>query len=1099
MESSHRPAALQSFAPGWSDAALLEQTLVGRKDLVDRLEELAIDGAGSANKHQRLIVGSRGSGKTHVLRVFHNRLWRNEELKKRILIVYLLEDELGVATFLDFVVRLLRAIRRSYPEREQLGRDLEGLYDLPAAVQEERAVTLLLEAAGGKDVLIITENLGLTFDRSRGFGHEGQQALRNLIQQHPIFMVFASSQALVEGTRDPDAPFYGFFKTIHLTRLSLDDALTFLRSIASATGNKVVQDLLDTPSGLGRMRAIYDFTGGNHRLLVSFYELLTADSVARLSEQFLRVLNPLRPYYQEQMRSLSAQQQKIVQYLSLQRRPRPVKDIARGCMALQNTISSQLKDLLDRGHVARIGQGRESYYEIAEALFRICYEADLEQEGAPVRLFIDFLANLYTPEELDRRQRTFALLASKLGNEGTVPFADEARIYQQALTKVRVRSARGDIEACRRALEIDPEDVDALMSLGVQLGNAGQHQEALELFQRVNRASPNLADGWRVTGEALRHVNLTSDAEDAYSRALALDPNSPALFGFGILLRNAGRHDEALALLQRFNEAFPDHLNGWEATGDSLRLLGRLEDAEAAYRKALELDSRSTVALFGLGVIATVAGRWEDALAIFEEFNKLAPNDADGWMAMGDMCRLLGRFDEAEAALRRALELDRENLALFGLGILVARAGRHREALDLFQRFNKVAPDNAEGWRWNGDMQRILGNSSAAEAAYRRALELDPQNAALKRLGTLLGQQGQHAEALDLFQQHNRVAPEDSEGWRLSGGSLLGLDRHGEAQADFLKALELNPHSSALMGLGVVMDEMGRLREALDLFRRYNAIAPDDATGWRLTGLALEKLGRHQEAASAYRKGVALQDGDGYAWEGLGMSLEALGQEAEAERAFDRAETLGVGKARLLNARGEARRGRQEYHRALADYEAALEEDPGFALAHFNAVSALLGLGRIEDALQRLAVVLEAEAKNSLKPELIVTSFHESCIELFKHGTPGSFAAYLEPAMAMIEQAGHLEQFEQSLPRTVFDVLGDHASMDEARLQGIVEAFEEVLAGRVEVRTSVRFLRVGVAYFKKQDPKALLTLAREERHTFCEELDIKDPGAPARG
>ena len=150
MDSFKGQKSLLSFSPGWSDSALLEKTLIGRRDLVDRLEELAIDGAGGLNKHQRLIIGPRGSGKTHVLRVLHNRLWRNTKLKDRLLIVYLLEDELGVASFKDFVVRMLRAIIRWYPEQTELLKNLEELYDLPLDAQEPRAIRLLLQGRSRK-------------------------------------------------------------------------------------------------------------------------------------------------------------------------------------------------------------------------------------------------------------------------------------------------------------------------------------------------------------------------------------------------------------------------------------------------------------------------------------------------------------------------------------------------------------------------------------------------------------------------------------------------------------------------------------------------------------------------------------------------------------------------------------------------------------------------------------------------------------------------------------------------------------------------------------------------------------------------------------
>src|ERR1019366_4612938 len=361
MESAFQgTSTLQPFAPRWTDPDLLEKILVGRKALVDKLEQLAIEGAGGPNKYQRLIIGPRGSGKPHVLKVLHTRLMRNQAVRDRLLIVYLLEDELGIASFRDFLVRLLRAIQTWYPDQKEIASGLENLYDLPPTAQQRRAVELLLNAAGDRDLLIIMENLGVTFDQKQGFGRKGQQAFRDLVQQYPRFMLFASAQALLDGVSAPNAPFYEFFKITHLHKLTLEEAVELLTDVAKGYGYPEVVKLLGTGEGRGRVRAIYDFTGGNHRLLVTFYDFLSADSVAKLSEAFVEALQPLKPYYQEQMRSLSAQQQKIVQYLSVARTPKTVKEIARGCLATSNTVSSQMKALLDRGFVERIPQGRES-------------------------------------------------------------------------------------------------------------------------------------------------------------------------------------------------------------------------------------------------------------------------------------------------------------------------------------------------------------------------------------------------------------------------------------------------------------------------------------------------------------------------------------------------------------------------------------------------------------------------------------------------------------------------------------------------------------------------------------------------------------------
>ena len=178
METFTGVKTLQSFAPNWGDPELLEKTLVGRRELVDRLARLAADGASGATLYQQLIIGSRGSGKTHIIRVLHNRLRAMETIRERLVVIYLLEDELGVATFLVFLMRLLAAIQRWSPPDQERDLAIDEIRDLPPRLQENRAKNVLLEQLGDRKALILMENLGVTFDEKAGFGRRGQQALR---------------------------------------------------------------------------------------------------------------------------------------------------------------------------------------------------------------------------------------------------------------------------------------------------------------------------------------------------------------------------------------------------------------------------------------------------------------------------------------------------------------------------------------------------------------------------------------------------------------------------------------------------------------------------------------------------------------------------------------------------------------------------------------------------------------------------------------------------------------------------------------------------------------------------------------------------------
>jgi hypothetical protein len=389
---------LQSFNPVESKAELLEKTLIGRKDLVDLLEKLVIESATSGNMHQRLMIGPRGSGKTHLLRVLYNRISKRKELKNKLTIAYLCEDEYGIATFLDLIIRIFRAFIKWDPEKSAyLSDEINKLKKVAPHDREKIAVNTLLNHMGKKTLLIIIENIADIFT---GMEIQGQRKLRDLVQQHPCFTIMASNQALFQDIQYEDKPFHNFFKITHLKKLTLEEAVMFLKSIAEWEEKTDLLQFLNSLEGKGRIHAIYNITSGNHRLMVTFYQFLKVDYKNDLSYLFMKTINDLIPYYQSFMDKLSALQQKIIQYLCQTRTPASVKDIAENCFSTHNTISKQITNLVRLKYVdTPSSSGRETFYELSDPLLRICFEVK-ENRGGPVMLFIDFLSNLYSIQKI---------------------------------------------------------------------------------------------------------------------------------------------------------------------------------------------------------------------------------------------------------------------------------------------------------------------------------------------------------------------------------------------------------------------------------------------------------------------------------------------------------------------------------------------------------------------------------------------------------------------------------------------------------------------------------------------------------------------------
>jgi len=105
------------------------------------------------------------------------------------------------------------------------------------------------------------------------------------------------------------------------------------------------------------------------------------------------------------------------------------------------------------------------------------------------------------------------------------------------------------------------------------------------------------------------------------------------------------------------------------------------------------------------------------------------------WNELGRIYLNTGAYDEAINAFQKAIELDRSyGWSYNNLAALYSRQGRYRDAISLYQKglqFLGEVKDKALLWNRLGDAYRRLDEHDRAAAAYRKAMELDPDNVSL--------------------------------------------------------------------------------------------------------------------------------------------------------------------------------------------------------------------------------------------------------------------------------------------------------------------------------------------------------------------------------
>jgi DNA-binding transcriptional ArsR family regulator len=386
---------LPLYTPSLLDQTTLEAIFVKREPILRSLLECHKESVSSDTKHFSLFIGPRGIGKTHLLSLFFHRIQADEQLCKQTLIAWLREEEWGIASYLDLLINILNSLKMDVMPAD-FQQQIDQLFLFEPEEAEQKAEQLLIDTIDDKTLLLITENMDITFD---GLGEDGQHKLRALIQNTGKITIVAAAQSLFTAVTLRKNPFYGFFKIEHLKPLTIDEAIDLLIRIAEFDNKPDLVTMLKSTKGRVRVRALHHLASGNPRIYVTFSQLIQADSLDEFTDAVLQMLDELTPYYQAKMIQIPAAQRKLVQFLCRQQGTTPVATIAKYNHMTQQTTSSHLKKLRDSGYVTSTPVGRESHYEIAEPLMRLVLEVK-DTRGTPIRLLINFLRHWFSSKEL---------------------------------------------------------------------------------------------------------------------------------------------------------------------------------------------------------------------------------------------------------------------------------------------------------------------------------------------------------------------------------------------------------------------------------------------------------------------------------------------------------------------------------------------------------------------------------------------------------------------------------------------------------------------------------------------------------------------------
>jgi protein O-GlcNAc transferase len=279
----------------------------------------------------------------------------------------------------------------------------------------------------------------------------------------------------------------------------------------------------------------------------------------------------------------------------------------------------------------------------------------------------------------------------------------------------------------------------------------------------------------------------------------------------------ARRPADATALLEPF-AATSDDPELHHLLGNALVALGRADDAERCYRRAVALDPRLRKSWNNLGNLAGARGDLDEALACYGRAIALEPS-APAHFNRGRLLTRLLRHDEALADFEAGARLDPGHAKLRAeLGVALAREHRWRDALPHLREALARGEATTVARTKLIDALHFAGRSEEAIATAEAWCFEQPQEARAHRsLGAVLVTTDR-PRAIRELEQATRIDPSDAGAWAALASAFAGGGQMHEAEAAFERSLALRKNWSIQADLGTLRGDLRRAEAALALY-----------------------------------------------------------------------------------------------------------------------------------------------------------------------------------------------------------------------------------------------------------------------------------------
>jgi tetratricopeptide (TPR) repeat protein len=419
----------------------------------------------------------------------------------------------------------------------------------------------------------------------------------------------------------------------------------------------------------------------------------------------------------------------------------------------------------------------------------------------------------------------------------SLPDGDQTAKTEYALgaTYDQLKQPKQAIDAYRKSLALEPDNLDVERALAKSLRHDGQEKAALSVYDDIIAGDPSDASAYMSAAEIERSEGRYTEALGNLQKAASLATDSlEVAYDEAVVYQKLGQYSEAEVLLKRLVAA-SEHASGTYTDGEKnnyalfldhlasvYRDQNHTDDAIATWDKMLPLGGDYTLSAYGAEVDTyREAHEYEKGLALLQQATAKFPNNRGLKLALANQWVMVGKPDQGIDLAKSLLNnspADRDvYLTMAQINLSAKKWKNAQEALDKASALSTTNSDKVAVLLSRGMLADRQKHYDAAEDNYKQALAIDPNNSlVLNDYGYMLADRGIRLnEALTMLQKSNKLDPDnyatlDSLGW-----AYFKMGQYALAENNLLKATEHSAQDPTVHAhLGDLYEKTDRLQQA---------------------------------------------------------------------------------------------------------------------------------------------------------------------------------------------------------------------------------------------------------------------------------------------